>query len=168
MKRLLLLLAILLIFVAACEYQNPLSENQNVPIDPALLGLWVPSPDNNEPPPPNEWILALKYSDTEYMIQYQTGSDSMYFRAYPIKIGDISCMQLQLIGYSSGPIKKSDLPYQVALFTLNGDTVTIAMLNTSLVNKDLRGAALKDAFLKNSKNANLFREPAKFKRIINN
>jgi hypothetical protein len=77
-------------------------------------------------------------------------------------------MQLQLIGYSSGPIKKSDLPYQVALFTLNGDTVTIAMLNTSLVNKDLRGAALKDAFLKNSKNANLFREPAKFKRIINN
>jgi hypothetical protein len=84
MKRFLLFLIVLLLCVAACEYHEPLSEKQNISIDPALLGLWEPIPEKNEPKPSGEWILALKYSDTEYMIHYQTGSDSMYFRAYPL------------------------------------------------------------------------------------
>ena len=90
MKRFLLFLAIILLCVAACEYQEPLSEKQNISIDPALLGLWEPASEKNEPKPAGEWILALKYSDTEYMIHYRTGSDSMYFRAYPLKVGDLS------------------------------------------------------------------------------
>jgi hypothetical protein len=165
MKRLLPVLAILMLCVGACEYQEPLSVNQNIPIDPALLGLWQPMPDKNESVPTDEWLLALKYSDTEYLVQYKTGSESMYFRAYSIKIGDTSCIQLQLIGYSDTPIKKGDPAYQVALVTLNGDEVTVRMLNTSVVNASLRGAELREAFLKNSKNSGLFREPGKFKRI---
>src|SRR5271157_2051538 len=98
MKQFLPFLVVLLFCVAACNYQDPLSEKQNISIDPALLGLWEPVPEKNEPKPSGEWILALKYSDTEYLVHYQTGSDSMYFRAYPFKIGDISCVQLELIG----------------------------------------------------------------------
>jgi hypothetical protein len=165
MKHLLLFLVFILLCVAACEYQEPLSEKQNIPIDQALLGLWEPAPEKNEPKPSGEWILALKYSDTEYMIHYQTGSDSMYFRAYPLKIGDISCVQLQLIGDSNGPLAKSEPAYQVASVTLNGDEVTIRMMNTSVVGHDLAVPALREAFLKNSKNADLFREPVKFRRV---
>jgi hypothetical protein len=160
-----LLFFVVLLCVAACVYLEPLSEKQNIPIDPALLGLWEPVPEKNEPKPSGEWILALKYSDTEYMIHYKTGSDSMYFRAYPLKVGDISCVQLQLIGYDGGPPAKKDPPYHVAIVTLNGDEATIRMLNTSVVGKNLAGPALREAFLKNSKNTDLFLEPAKFIRV---
>ena len=167
MKRFLLFLVVLLLGIAACEYQEPLSEKQNSSIDPALLGLWEPAPEKNEPKPSGEWILALKYSDTEYMIHYQTGSESMYFRAYPLKIGDIPCVQLQLIGDSSGPLAKTEPAYQVAFVTLTGDEVTIRMMNTSVVGRDLHSPALREAFLKNSKNTDLFREPVKFRRVKN-
>jgi hypothetical protein len=166
MKRLLPLFIMLLIFVAACEYQEPLADKQDIAVNPALLGLWVPSPDNNEPPPPDEWILALKYSDTEYVIHYRTGSGSMYFKAYPVKIGDIPCMQLQLIGDANGPMKKTDPPYQVASIILNGDEVIISMMNTSVVDPGLRGVALRESLQKNIKNTKLFREPVKFRRVI--
>ena len=165
MKHFLPFIVFLLLFVAACEYQEPLSEKQNIRIDQALLGLWEPVPEKNEPKPSGEWILALKYSDTEYIIHYQTGTDSMYFRAYPLKIGDISCVQLQLIGNASGPLAKTEPAYQVAFVTLTGDEATIRMMNTSVVGRDLAGPALREAFLKNSKNADLFREPVKFRRV---
>jgi hypothetical protein len=165
MKHFLLFLVVLLLCVAACEYREPLSEKQNIAINPALLGLWEPVPEKNEPKPSGEWIIALKYSDTEYMIHYQTGSDSMYFRAYPLKIGDISCVQLQLIGNAGGPLAKSEPAYQVASVTLNGDEVIIRMMNTSVVGSDLAGPALREAFLKNFKNTDLFREPVKFRRV---
>ena len=166
MKHFLPFLVFLLLCVAACEYQEPLSEKQNIPIDQALLGLWEPAPEKNEPKPSGEWILAMKYSDTEYIIHYQTGTDSMYFRAYPLKVGDISCVQLQLIGNASGPLAKTEPAYQVAFVTLTGDEVTIRMMNTSVVGRDLRSPGLREAFLKNSKNTNLFREPVKFRRVI--
>ncbi|HEX2767690.1 MAG TPA: hypothetical protein VHN12_00255 [Geobacteraceae bacterium] len=165
MKHFLLSLLFLLLSVAGCEYQEPLYEKQNISIDQALLGLWEPAPEKNEPKPSGEWILALKYSDTEYLIHYHTGSDSMYFRAYPLKVGDISCLQLQLIGNDSGPLAKTDPAWQVAFVTRTGDEVTIRMMNTSVVGRDLRGPGLREAFLKNSKNTNFFREPVKFRRV---
>ncbi len=165
MKHLLLFLGVLLFCFTACEYQEPLSEKQNIAIDPALLGLWEPAPEKDEPKPSGEWILALKYSDTEYLIHYHTGSDSLYFRAYPLKIGDISCVQLQLIGNADGPLAKTEPAYQVAFVTLTGGEVTIRMINTSVVGPDLRGSALREAFLNNSKNSDLFREPVKFRRL---
>ena len=167
MKHFIPFLVVLLLCVAGCEYEDPLSEKQNIPIDQALLGLWEPVPEKNEPKPSGEWIVALKYSDTEYIIHYQTGSESMYFRAYPLKIGDISCVQLQLIGNASGPPAKTDPAYQVASVRLTGNEVTIRMMNTSVLGHDLAGPALREAFLKNSKNTDLFREPVKFRRVKN-
>jgi hypothetical protein len=165
MKRLFFFLVVLLLSVSACNYREPISEKQNTSIDPALLGLWEPVPEKDEVKPSGEWILALKYSDTEYLIHYRTGSDSMYFRAYPLKVGEIFCMQLQLIGNGDGPPAKTDPPYQVASVTLSGDEVTIRMMNTSVVGSDLSGPALREAFLKNSKNPALFRKPVKFRRV---
>jgi len=165
MKKFLLFLVFLLLPVSACEYHEPLAEKQNIPIDQALLGLWEPAPEKNEAKPSGEWILALKYSDSEYMIHYQSGSDSMYFRAYPLKVGDISCVQLQLIGDAGGPLAKGEPAFQVASVTLNGDEVTIRMMNTSVLGRDLAGPALREAFLKNAKNPGLFREPVKFRRV---
>lgn len=165
MKKFLLFLCVLLLTVAACEYHEPLSEKQNISIDPALLGLWEPVPEKNEAKPSGEWILALKYSDTEYMIHYQTRTESMYFRAYPIKVGDLSCMQLELIGSGDGPAEMGDAAYQAASVTLSGDEATIRMMNTSVVSSNLRGPALREAFLRNAKNPDLFREPVKFRRV---
>jgi hypothetical protein len=165
MKQFLLFLVVILLCIAACEYREPLSEKQNISVDPALLGLWEPVPEKNEPKPSGEWILALKYSDTEYMIHYRTRTESIYFRAYPLKIGDISCMQLQLIGIDDGPPAKGEPVYQAAFVALTGDEATIRMMNASVVSSNLRGPALREAFIKNAKNPDLFREPVKFRRV---
>jgi hypothetical protein len=165
MNKFLPFLCLFLLCVAACEYQEPLSEKQNISVDPALLGLWEPVPEENETKPSGEWIVALKYSDTEYMIHYQTRTESMYFRAYPIKVGDLSCMQLELIGNGDGPVEKGEPAFQAASVTLSGDEATIRMMNTSVVASKLRGPALREAFLKNAKNPDLFRDPVKFRRV---
>jgi len=164
MKKWLLIFSLSVLIIAACEYQEPAADKQGIPVNPALLGLWVPSPDNKETPPPDEWILALPYSDTEYMIHYRTEKDSMYFKGYPVKIGAYSCIHLQLIGDSRSPISKTDAPYQIASVSLSGEEVTIRMMSTSVVSSSLRGTALKEAVLKNANNAGLFREPVKFRR----
>jgi hypothetical protein len=164
MKRFLPLFVVFALFIAACEYQEPLSEKQGILIDESSLGLWEALPEKDGKPP-KEYILALKISPTEYLVHYKMESDSMYFRAYPIKVGNISCLQLQLIGTSTGPAPKNEPQYQVALYQIKGDELSIRMMNTSVVGEKLGSAAMREAFLKNQTNEKLFREPGKFKRV---
>jgi hypothetical protein len=167
MKKLLLLIVALMLVVSGCEYNEPLSENQGITIDEAIIGLWFADNDKNDTRIQREYILVLKLSSTEYLIQYNTGSDSMYFRAYQIKIGDTSCLQLQLLGYTGGPISNTDPAYHVANYTLSKDKneVTVTTLNTQFVYRGLGGKAeMKEAFLKNQTKENLFKDPGKFVR----
>lgn len=164
MKSILPVVVIMMLLVAGCEYQEPLSGNQGLPLDESAIGLWEAMPEKINQAPPKEYLLALKISPTEYLVHYKMESDSMYFRAYPIKIGNISCLQLQLIGTSSGPVPKNEPQYQVALYTIKGDELSIRMMNTSIVSPKLGSAEMREVFIKNQTKAELFREPGKFKR----
>jgi hypothetical protein len=165
MKHAALVVIALALFIAGCEYLAPLSEEHNISIDPSVIGLWEEAPEGDKPPDPDDRMLILKYSDTEYLVHYPTRKDEMFYRAYPIKVDGISCIQIQLIGTAEGAVK-DDRKYQVATYSISNGELEIKMLNTDIIDKDLRDtASIKQAFLKNKDNKKLFANPGKFRRV---
>ena len=156
----------LVLSFAGCQYLAPLTEEHTIAIDPAVIGLWEEVPEGDKPPDPDGRMLILKYSDTEYLVHYPTRKDEMYYRAYPVKVNGIPCVQIQLIGTADGNVDKGERKYQVAIYTISKGELEIKTLNTNLVDKDLQDtASIKQAFLKNKDNKDLFTNPGKFKRV---
>jgi hypothetical protein len=63
----------LVLSFAGCQYLAPLAEGHTVAVDPAVIGLWKEVPEGDKPPDPDEKMLILKYSDTEYLVHYPIG-----------------------------------------------------------------------------------------------
>lgn len=166
MKHLTWFVIVAILVMGGCDYPFPLTEEHNISIDPSVLGHWEEVPQGGKAPDPNERMLIFKYTDTEYLVHYPTGKGGMYFRGYPIKIEGVSCVQIQLIGDVDGDVKKEDRKYQVVSYALSKGELEIRTLNTDLVDKDLQDSAkLRQAFLKNKDNKELFKDPGKFRRI---
>jgi len=165
--KILFLVALAFSVFAGCEYESPLTNEHSIPVDSAVLGLWETVPDNNETAGSSEKMLILKYSDTKYLVHYPVGDDAFYFRGYPIKIGNISCVQVQLIGDTNGDIKKEERKYQVVSYQFVKGELEIKTLNTDLVDKNLKDSnKLRKAFIKNRNNMELFQNPVKFMRCV--
>ena len=167
MKCKLALLTVAVLLITGCEYESPLTKKHNIAIDSAVLGLWEAIPDEGEEPKKNERMMILKYSDTEYLLHYPVGDDGLYFRSYPIKIGGVSCVQLQVIGTKAGPPEKDEKDlFHVVSHRLAGAGLEIKILNTELVEDDLKTTdALTQSFLKHEGNKKLFINPGRFRRI---
>ena len=179
-----IILAITVLLVTGCTYEYPLTTEHNIPIDPAVLGLWEWIPDyDDEPVPPEEVnevkealedyrMLILKFSDTEYLIRYPVDGHNdiyyWYFRGYPVKIGNISCVQVEYLGsIDEGPaVEKNERFFVVVKFALENDELEMRGINTDLVNTDLESSeALRKAFLVNQENKDLFKNHIKFRRV---
>ena len=161
------LFAIVGLLVAGCVYESPFTTEHNIAIDSAVLGLWEElKPDKGVEPKEDEQMMILKYSDTEYLIHYPTGKDGIYYRGYPIKIGGISCVQLQIIGTDDGPPKKDETElFHVVSYQLTDGQLEIKTLDTDLVNDDLKTTEeLHKAFLKHKENKDLFKDPGVFRK----
>jgi hypothetical protein len=161
-----LLMGTVLLF-CGCEYEAPLTKDHTIAIDSSVLGLWEVIPDAAKEKEKKERMMILKYSDTEYMIHYPVQEGGMYFRAYPVKLGEVSCVQLQAIGTSEGPPDKEEKNlYHVASYRLKKAELEIKLLNTELVDDELKTtAALARSFLKHKGNKKLFINPGKFRRV---
>ncbi len=167
MKKLILLSVVVLLLLTGCNYEAPLTEEHSIPIDQSALGLWELVPEKSERPGENERMMILKYSDTEYLIHYPIGKEGMYFRGYPIKIGGLLCVQIQLIGTAEGNPDKDDKKlFHVVSYQWSNGELIIKTLNTDLVRNDIKDSkALKKAFLKHKADKGLFRDPGKFRKI---
>ena len=167
MKKFALLAVFVLLFFVGCKYEAPLTKEHSVAIDPSVLGLWELIPDQGGKQDPHERVMVLRYSGTEYLIQYPIGKNGMYFRGYPIKIDDIPCVQIQLIGTEEGSLAKDNKElFQVVSYQLSHGELIIQTLNTDLVEDDLKSSeALKKAFLKHKDDKDLFRDPGRFRKI---
>ncbi len=168
MKSALVWLAAVVVVVAGCRYAAPLVEEAQVPVDPQVLGLWQGVPDEGEEPDEDERMLVLAYSDTEYLVHYPFSvEDGMYFRAYPIEIGETSCVQIRLAGTTDGPPEEEMQDrYDVVSYAIEGDTLTLRTLNSELVDKEVKlPVALRHAFEQNQDNPELFTNPARFRRV---
>lgn len=161
------LLIMAALFLAGCEYEAPLTEEHSIAVDPAVLGLWEPAPDEGDDPAEDEQLMVLKYSDTEYLIHYPVGKDGTYYRGYPIRIGGILCVQLRIIGTEDGPSEKDEKRlFHVASYQWIDDKLEIKVLNTDLVSDDLKTTEeLREAFLNNKENKELFVDPGLFRKI---
>lgn len=163
-----LLVTVTLLLLGGCKYEAPLVKAHAIPIDVSVLGVWEPQTDNREPPGADERMMILMYSDTEYVVHYPPGgNDETYFRGYPIRIGGISCVQLQVIGTKDGP-PKGDVKerFHVVSYELKEGILEIRTLNTDLVDDNLESTeALVKAFLSHKDNKNLFTNPVRFRQI---
>ena len=167
MKYVIALLSLAGLLLVGCEYESPLTKDHNLAIDSALLGLWEEIPDEGGNSEPDDRMMILKYSDTEYLIHYPTGDDGIYYRGYPIKIGGISCVQLQAIGTEDGPPEtdEKDL-FHVASYRLTNSGLEIKLLDTDLVDDALKTTdELVRAFLEQKDNKELFTDPGLFRRV---
>jgi len=165
MKHAALTVVALTLFIAGCQYLAPLALEHNIPIDPSVIGLWEEVPEGDKPSDPDDRMLILKYSDTEYLVHYPTRKDEGYYRAYPVKVDGISCVQIQQIGTAEGDFKDAR-KYHVVSYSISSGELEIKVLNTDLVDKNLQDTALlKQAFLEKKDNKDLFTNPGRFRRV---
>jgi len=167
MKTSKLLMALAALLFSGCVYESPLTQEHSIPIDPTALGLWERIPEDGEAVDPDTRMVVMKYSETEYSIHYPTGKNGVYWRAYPIKIGGVPCIQLQAIGTEEGPVPaKEKKLFNVASYQMIDGTLIIKTLNTHLIGKNLVGSeALRKAFLEHKDSKDLFTNPGRFKKI---
>ena len=166
MKHWMVLFMATALIMTACEYEEPLTQEHNIPVDPSVLGLWEEVPEKGVSPGPDQRMMVMKFSETEYLIHHPMGKDGLYFRGYPINVGGISCVQVQLIGNADGDIKDKERGYHVVSYRHTKEALLITVLNTDLVDTDLKSSAdLRQAFLKNKDNPALFNSPGTFRRV---
>jgi hypothetical protein len=167
MKCIMMVFTIAALLLAGCDYESPFTEEHSIAIDSAVLGLWEPKPDGDEEDSEqDELMMILKYSDTEYLIHYPTGDDGIYYRGYPITVGGISCVQLQIIGTADGPPKKNKTERFCAVsHQLTDSGLEIRTLNTDLLDDDPKTTEeLRKAFLKHKDDEDLFNDPGVFRK----
>jgi hypothetical protein len=169
-KYILMLLVSVVLSCAGCIYEAPLTDEHAIAVDSSVLGLWEYVPAENEKPDAPERMMVLQYSDTEYLIHYPTGKGGMYFRGYPIRIGEVSCVQLQLIGSDEGPVDEGEKElFHVASYRLDAGELMVRTLNTELVAEDLKDSeALRAAFFRHQGDGALFADPGRFRKIQEN
>jgi hypothetical protein len=147
----------------ACEYDAPLTRDHTIPIDQAVLGVWEATSEGTD----SERALVLPFSETEYLVQYPMEKDSIFFRAYPISVGGVSCVQFEAIGSEEGAVEKDEKKrFHVVSYQLTGDALEIKLLNTERVDKGLADSeALLKAFIEHKDDADLFIDPVTFKKV---
>lgn len=168
MKYAMMLSVLVALLLSSCEYESPLTTEHNIAVDSSVIGLWEPIPGEGEKPKQDERMMILKYSDTEYLIhQYSIGKDGLYYRAYPIKIDGVSCVQIQVIGTNEGPPKNEEKElFHVVSYQLMDGKLEIRSMNTDLIDDDLKTTdELREAFLKHKDNKDLFKYPGVFRKI---
>jgi hypothetical protein len=152
------------LLLAGCEYDTPLVSDAEIPVDSSLVGLWEPL-DEEGAPDPSKRMMILQFSETEYMVHYPAGVDGIYYRAYPVRLGETSCVQIEVIGTGEGPISRSDADrYHVVAYQLEDGEWTVRTLNSDLVSDELPIDGMQKAFLQHQSHPELFTGPGVFRK----
>ena len=152
--------------LVGCVYEAPIFLKEDIPVDPEVLGLWELIPDKGGETL-DVRMLVMKFSDSEYLIHYPVGKHGVYYKGYPVRFEGISCVQLQAIGTSKGPIKKDEKAlFHVASYRVEEGGIEVRLLNSDLIDDKLKTTEeLREAFLKHKDHKGLFGNPGKFSRI---
>ena len=155
---------------AGCIYEAPLVAEAKIPVNPELIGVWEKkSKDGSKKKKKGDRILIFKFSETEYLIQNPVDGERITYRAYQIKLGGKSCVQMEVIGSDEGaPDWKDDKPrpFLVSSFEVTDDTLVLGWLNSKLVSDELNTTeALQEAFLKHTDDKDLFTDLKEYRRV---
>lgn len=159
-KTVFLLLGLAFVLANGCVYDQPVA-GPALPLDNAFLGKWRSL--GNKP----EELLALKFSDKEYIVEYPQGEDGMLFRAYPVEVGKLKLVQLQLLGSAKGPVKDADRKFHLCSCAVVGDRLELRMVSQAVVDgKKLKTSeAIRAAVIANEDNPGLFESPEVFAKL---
>jgi hypothetical protein len=163
MKSQILLFLLGVSLLAACVYDVPFTTDHVISIDEAILGVWESVPPENEDPVQTR---IFRYSETEYLVHYLEDDWDIYFRAYPINIGGVSAIQLEVLGDKDEAVEKDAAErYMIATYRLQDNKLEVRTLNSDLVSPDVKDSELlRAAFLEHQENPELFNDPGLFKR----
>jgi hypothetical protein len=153
------MLAAACLMIAGCDYTVPLAKTPVGDADPALAGLWR-RPLNDR----TENLLVLPLSPREWMVAYPAASpDAMYARAWPAGPARV---QLQWIGTGKGNRPENDRVYQLADFSIAGDTLTIRVINAKVAGANAASPEeLARAVEANKDDPGFYQEAMVFKRV---
>jgi len=161
MKKSLIVLACALLI--GCDYTVPLVTKPKLEIDQSMLGVWQTANDNRQ----TDQLLVLPLDKHEYLVAYPAGAkDAMYARACLCRTAGMTLVQLKWFGSAQGDLPEDNRVYQFATYSVKADKLTVRMLNTDVVRKDLASTKeLAGAIAKNKDNPNLFNEATVFTKV---
>jgi len=153
-----------LLLLNSCVFEAPFEATAKIPTDAKLLGRWEEVREKADGTP--DRMLVLQHSANEYVVEYPVDEKAMYFRAYAVELEGTRYVQIQLLGSAEGPVKSEDRKYDLLKVAVDGDTLEMSTINPEVIGKDAKDTAhLRAAFAKHKKDAKLFNETVKFKRI---
>ncbi len=167
MRKHALITALILLVLAACNYDAPLVGEATITVDQALLGTWEIIREAGDGQEPLERIVIHQESANLFAIEYAEGGSIYYFKGWLAELEGIRFMQLEFTGTEEGSVgaEDSDL-FTVVFYVLNNDGLTVRTLNTDLVDSDLADtASLQAAFAANRDDPGLFGEPELFRKL---
>lgn len=164
MKKLILLFLLGIPLLVACVFDVPVTTDRVIAIDEAILGPWQSVPEGKDEPVD---IRILRFSETEYVLHYFEDDWELYFRAYPVKIGKISAVQLEVLGDANEVVSEdADERYMIAAYRMVDGKLEVRTLNTELFDTEISDSnTLKAEILKHEENPELFNKPGFFERV---
>jgi len=150
-----ILLPIIAMLLAGCDYEVPLCQTAAGPANPELTGKWTGQPTEGKPV-----SMEIKISGTDYNAIHTEGSDTLTFKGFEIKAAGLNLIQLEL--------QNADKDYQnsrylFVKYELTAEGLSVYRLNTGVVSERCQTAEelLKDIDVHRN-NPFLFAEPLKF------
>jgi hypothetical protein len=120
--------------LAGCDYTVPLAKGPAGEPDAALVGLWQRTQNGQA-----ENLVVLPLGRQELLVAFPAASkDAMYARAWAARGAGLSLIQLQWIGTGKGAVPDEMKVFQLASYTIAGDTLTVRTINP-----DVAGGASK-------------------------
>lgn len=158
-----LMMIVACVALAGCDYNVPLVKTPKLDMDAAVVGLWQRTKEDGQ----IERLLVLPLNKLEYMISFPSGSqDAMFARAWLCRSGGMTFIQLEWIGTAHGNLPEDRRVFQLAAYSVIGDALTVRMLNTDVVNKDLKSSdELARAIADNKSNPQLLRDKMVFTKV---
>ena len=153
------LLMIIPMLLAGCEYETPLSQTAASDANPALAGNWTGQPAGEE-----AVSMAITISGTDYFVTYTEGSNSISFKGFEVKAADLSLIQLELQDTDKESQKNR---YLFVKYVLDQEGLSVYRLNTEVVSAKCQTSEelLRD-IATHRQNPSLFTEPLKFSDSI--
>jgi len=154
-----LLLPVVLMLLAGCNYEVPLSQTASAPANPALAGTWTGQSADGK-----HVSMEIKISGTDYTATYTStyteGSDALTFKGFEITASGRNLIQLEL---QNADKDFQNNRYLFVKYELTPDGLSVYLLNTEVVSAKCQTTEelLKDIDV-HRQNPLLFTEPLKF------
>lgn len=172
MKTPLINLALLLsLILTGCSYWVPLEEANTITIDKEVLGVWIAEEDLEKAERAQDGFIILPFSASEYLVvlKHSEGDEHLYLKGYPINVGGIDLVQIEMLiltEYDSENHEDQEKRFHVAKYKIKGDLLSVQLLSEDVVSGNIRTTSeLKQVFLKNIDDPDLFEEPTQYKKV---